>query len=182
MKAISLALIALCALFSTGASAQQLSKPNQDPDAARLFTSDIPAFWQVFDKASLKDGAELFQSEYIDRGTAGLHDFLKNRIQNGRSLAATIAVRPRYYASIRESTLAIDRNPAIKEAIRVSFRHLKEIYPAAIFPDVYFLIGRMNSAGTVSSRGLLIGVEMNAQSESTPVVSTPVEYSPLFAG
>jgi len=145
------------------------AKPNQDPDAARLITSDIPNFWRVFDKVSLKDAAALFQSEYIDPGTAGLHDFLKSRIQNGRVLAATVSARPRYYTAIRESTLAVDRDPSIKEAIRTSFRRLKEIYPDAVFPDVYFVIGRMNSAGTVSSNGLLIGVEMNARSESTPV-------------
>jgi len=162
-------LLVACLAFTTGASAQQPSKPNQVPDAARLVTSDIPSFWRVFDKASLKDAAEVFQREYMDAGTAGLHDFLKSRIQNGRYLAGTIAARPRYYAAIRGSTLAVDQTPAIKEAIRASFRRLKEIYPDAVFPDVYFVIGRMNSAGTVSSNGLLIGVEMNARSESTPV-------------
>ncbi len=155
--------------FTTGVSAQQPPKPNQNPDSAWLVTSDIPNFWQVFDKASLRDAAEMFQREYIDPGSAGLHDFLKSRIQNGRYLAGTIAARPRYYAAIRGSTLAVDQTPAIKEAIRASFRRLKEIYPDAVFPDVYFVIGRMNSAGTVSSSGLLIGLEMNARSESTPV-------------
>jgi hypothetical protein len=155
--------------FIAGASAQQPSKPSRDPDAARLITSDISTFWRVFDKALLKDAAELLQREYIDPGTAGLHDFLESRIQNGRYLAGTIAARPRYYAAIRGSTLALDQSPGIKAAIRASFRHLKEIYPEAVFPDVYFVIGRMNSAGTVSSSGLLIGVEMNARSESTPV-------------
>jgi len=142
---------------------------NRDPDAARLVTSDIPNFWRVFDKATLQNGADLFQREYIDTGTAGLHDFLRSRIQNGRALAATVAGRPRYYQAIRESTLAVDRNPKIKEAIRASFHRLQEIYPNAVFPDVYFMIGRMNSAGTVSSNGLLIGVEMNARDETTPV-------------
>jgi len=165
----SRSLLAALLVLTISASAQQPPKPNQDPDAARLVTSDIPSFWRVFDKASLKDAAELFQREYIDPGTAGLHDFLKSRIQNGRYLAGTIAVRPRYYAAIRGSTLAVDQTPAIKEAIRASFRRLKEIYPDAVFPDVYFVISRMNSAGTVSSSGLLIGVEMNARSEGTPV-------------
>jgi Predicted Zn-dependent protease (DUF2268) len=154
--------------FAASAPGQE-PKTNRDPDAALLITSDIPSFWRVFDKASLKDAADLFQREYLDQGTAGLHDFLKNRIENGQSLAATIAARPRYYAAIRESTVAVDKNPAIKDAIRASFRRLKEIYPDAVFPDVYFVIGRMNSAGTTSSNGLLIGVEMNARSEGTPV-------------
>jgi hypothetical protein len=162
-------LLALVTLAAVAPAQSPAPKSNQDPDRARLVTSDIPAFWRVFDKASLKDASALFEREYIDPGSAGLHDFLKSRIQNGRALAATVAARPRYYSAIRESTLAVDRNDAIKEAIRTSFRRLKQIYPDAVFPDVYFLIGRMNSAGTVSSSGLLIGVEMNARSESTPV-------------
>jgi len=155
--------------IAAAAAAQPNAQPNHDPDAARLVSSDIPNFWRVFDKASLKDAAELFQSEYLDPGTPGLHDFLKSRIQNGRALAATVAARPHYYAAIRESTLSVDQNPAVKAAIRTSFHRLKEIYPEAVFPDVYFLIGRMNSAGTVSASGLLIGLEMNARTDGTPL-------------
>jgi hypothetical protein len=159
--------IGVLALVIT-ASAQKAAKANRDPDAARLITSDIPNFWRAFDKASSKDDGEVFEREYLEPGTAGLHDFVKNRIQNGGALAKKVAARHQYFTAIRESTLAVDGSPTIKEAIRASFRRLKEIYPNAVFPDVYFLIGRMNSAGTVSSNGLLIGVEMNARSENTP--------------
>ena len=162
-------LLVLFVAVSSCVAGQQVSKLSQNPDGARLITTDVAAFWKVFDRASLKDAAELLQRDYIDSGTVGLHDFVESRIGNGRHLAATIAARPRYYAAIRASTLAVDQNPAIKEAIRASFHRLKEIYPAAVFPDVYFLIGAMNSAGTVSSNGLLIGVEMNARSEDTPL-------------
>src|SRR5580704_4404930 len=155
--------------LAAGVCAQQPSKTNRNPDAARLVTIDIPRFWQVFDEATLKDAGSAFQRDYLDSGSAGLHDFLENRIQSGRHLASTVAARPRYYAAIRENTLALDHPPVIKEAIRASFRRLKEIYPAAVFPDVYFVIGAMNSAGTVSAAGLLIGLEMNARGESTPV-------------
>ncbi|HEY3738641.1 MAG TPA: DUF2268 domain-containing putative Zn-dependent protease [Bryobacteraceae bacterium] len=151
------------------AFAQQPSKLNRDPDAARLITSDIPNFWKVFGSASLVDAGDRFQREYIDSGTAGLHNFLEGRIRNGRTLASVVAARPRYYAAIRSNTLAIVETPQVTEAIRKSFHRLHEIYPEAVFPDVYFVIGRMNSAGTVSSNGLLIGVEMNARDERTPV-------------
>ena len=162
------ALLLACLLLPT-ASGQHAVSPNSDPAAAQLVTSDIPRFWRVFDSTSLKDAAERFQREYIDYGTIGLRDFLQARIQNGRYLAGTVSARPRYYSAIRDSTLAVDRNPLIKEAIQASFRKLKEIYPDAVFPNVYFLIGRMNSAGTVSSNGLLIGVEMNARNDDTPI-------------
>jgi hypothetical protein len=148
----------------------QPPEPNHDPLRAQLVTSDVPNFWRVFDKASLKDAGDLFQREYIDIGSPGLHAFLQGRIQTGRALASTVASRPKYYASIREATLSIDRKPEIKNAIQTSFRRMKEFYPDAIFPDVYFVVGRMNSAGTTDGgKGLLIGVEMNARSENTPV-------------
>ena len=163
-------LAAFAGLLACEGMHAQTAEPNRDPMKAHLVTSDIPNFWRAFDKASLKDAADLFQKEYIDPGSPGLHGFLQARIVNGRALAATVAARPRYYAAIRESTLTLDQKPEIKEAIQASFRRLKEIYPEAIFPDVYFVIGRMNSAGTTDGgKGLLIGVEMNARDESTPV-------------
>jgi hypothetical protein len=56
----------------------------------------------------------------------------------------------------------------MKEPIKASFRKLKELYPAAIFPDVYFLIGVMNSGGTNTDKGLLIGTEMYGITKQTP--------------
>ncbi len=38
-------------------------------------------------------------------------------------------------------------------AIREAFRKLKDLYPEAVFPDVYFVIGRFNSGGTASRHG-----------------------------
>jgi len=157
------------AALTTAAGVSQVVPVNHDPDAARLVTSDIPNFWRVFDRASLTSAADLFQREYLDAGSPGLRDFTRSRIQTGRGLAATVAARPRYYAAIRENTMALDTTPGIKESIRKAFRGLKAIYPDAVFPDVYFLIGRLNSAGTTSSGGLLIGVEMNARDPGTPV-------------
>jgi hypothetical protein len=150
-------------------TAQQPTRRNNDPDAAKLISTDIPNFWRVFDQASLINAAELFQREYIDAGSPGLKGFLANRIVNGRYLAATVAARPRYYAAIRKNSLAVDTSPDIKKSIHAAFRRLKQLYPEAMFPDVYFLIGRLNSAGTTSSDGLLIGVEVNARDDSTPV-------------
>jgi uncharacterized protein YjaZ len=50
--------------------------------------------------------------------------------------------------------------------IRKGFEHLKQIYPDAIFPPVYFVIGRRNSGGTDSDNGLIIGAEMFADTGS----------------
>ena len=67
--------------------------------------------------------------------------------------------------SARDNTLkAADYEPAI----RTSFARLKELYPDAVFPDVYFVIGRMNTGGTIGRNALVIGTEMYGLSESFP--------------
>ena len=136
-----------------------------DPDAAKLITTDIENFWRAYDKATPKDLSEVLERDYLKPGSPGLKDFLRLRITDADTLARTINAFPKYYASIRESTLRV---PAMEKRIRASFYALKHLYPDAVFPDVYFVIGRLSSGGTTSSRGLLIGTEMFARTPKTP--------------
>jgi hypothetical protein len=142
---------------------------SNDPDSARLVTSDIPRFWAAFDHAMLKDAGDVFRRDYIESGSDGVKDFVPGRIQSGDALAALVATRIHYYKAIRENTLSIANDRAIQDSIHAAFRRLKALYPAAVFPDVYFVIGRMNSGGTTSSHGLLIGAEINARDDHTPI-------------
>jgi hypothetical protein len=158
-RAISLLLVAV--LAPTAAIATQ----NRDPEAAKIVTDDIGRFWEAFDKAAPQFPAEPFQTLYLSRGTPGLEDFLELRIESAEKLAETVRSLPRYYASIRESTRRIEE---MEPGIRQSFRKLKEIYPDAVFPDVYFLVGRLTSGGTLSERALLIGAEMYGRTPVTP--------------
>ena len=73
---------------------------------------------------------------------------------------------PKFYASIRDDSLALVGNvPEIKR----TFRHLKTLYPQAIFPDVYFVVGELTSGGTSTSTGLLLGSEMISAGPRTSV-------------
>jgi hypothetical protein len=146
---------------------QRWLKQHQDPEKVALVTSDIPAFWKVFDQLDrAKNPEALLNSEYFDAGSVGLQDFVASKIGSAEELLAVVRARRKYYASARESTLRIAR---MEPAIRAGFRRLKELYPDAIFPDTYFVIGKMNSGGTTSQNGLLIGAEMHARTASTPL-------------
>jgi len=138
-----------------------------DPNRAAIVTSDIDLFWAVYEKLQTSGKPEaLLENEYLRQGTPGLQDFIFARIHSAADLWSAIGQAPKYYAAIRPATLRIkDFSPRI----RSSFRKLKEIYPASTFPDVYFLIGRMNSAGTTGSSGLLIGADMFGKDPSVPV-------------
>jgi hypothetical protein len=87
------------------------------------------------------------------------------RIKSAEDLVAAIERQPKYYASIRPSTL---RAREMEDEMRGSFRRFRALYPEAVFPDVYFVVGASNTGGTASQNGLLIGTEMYGSTPETP--------------
>jgi hypothetical protein len=141
----------------------RLATAQPDPRKVQLVTEDIPRFWRAYDLAA-RDTAhavQLFQREYFDHGSPGLRDYFDLKIKSVPKFVATQRRKARYYRSIRSLTLRVD---SVKPQILAGFVKLKELYPAARFPNVYFVIGRWTSGGTASMGGLLIGADMACRS------------------
>jgi hypothetical protein len=164
--------VALLSLLSLAARAQETSKPaaNHDPDAAVISTADVDLFWQAYDEWKTSGNsapdrlATILDSDYIKKGSQGVQDFIpNNRIVSGEALAKTILKHPEYYETVRADTKKMQ---SFVPEIRRGFERLKQMYPDAIFPPVYFVIGRRTSGGTDSDNGLIIGAEMFADSGS----------------
>ena len=139
--------LTLCILFIPAvAIAQSGPQLNRDPEAVRFVTSDIGNFWLAYDLAAKETDkakrAAIFQAEYLDKGSAGLKDFLRLRIKSAENLVSALDRMPKYYASIRPQTLRV---PRMEKRMRAAFRKFKSLYPEAVFPDVYFLIGVTSS-------------------------------------
>lgn len=83
-------------------------------------------------------------------------------------LARATATRARYYAGVRAGTLSIGASGGPAEAIRACFHRFKALYPDAVFPDVYFLIGRLGTVGTAGTAGILVGTELFGRDGNTP--------------
>jgi len=163
--------LTICILFiSTVSIAQSGTQLNRDPETVKFVTSDIGNFWRAYDLAAKEtDKAKriaIFQTEYLDKGSPGLKDFLRLRIKSAESLVNTIDQMPKYYESIRPQTLQVQR---MEKRMRAAFKKFKSIYPEAVFPDVYFLIGVTNSGGTTGPSGLLIGTELYAKTAKSPM-------------
>lgn len=139
----------------------------QDADSARLITSDITLFWDVLSRASLDSLETLLMREYLGRGTPGLRDFIPGRILSAADLAFEIRQSRGRYEAARAPSLRVGE---AAPGIRAAFRALKNLYREAVFPDVYFVIGRFNSGGTASSNGLLIGAEMYDDPARLPAI------------
>jgi hypothetical protein len=151
-----------CALaFFTLACAAQ----NHDPLKTEIITSDLDNFWIAFEQAKPDFNPEVFQRLYLDKGSKGVKGFIPRRIKSADNLAARVKGSVKYYNSIKPST---DRIAGMKVEIISSLVKLKELYPKAVFPPVYFVIGVMSSGGTSSKDGLIIGAEMYGMTPETP--------------
>lgn len=166
----TIALTIFILFISTMTLAQSGPQLNRDPATVKFVTSDIGNFWRAYDLAAMEtDKAKriaIFQAEYLDKGSPGLKDFLRLRIKSAETLVDTIDKMPKYYASIRPQTLQVQR---MEKRMRAAFEKFKSIYPDAVFPDVYFLIGVTNSGGTTGPSGLLIGTEMYGKTAESPM-------------
>lgn len=151
-------------------SAQDIDKDeltkNQDPESVKFVTSDIELFWKAYDKAKPENNLIVYRDEYLKKGNVGLAEFTKLRVGSSCGLVNAIDNSPKYYAALREPSLKV---ASYEKQMRQNFRNLKEIYPAAVFPDVYFMIGRMTSAGTLNDKGLFIGIDMFGKNGSAPL-------------
>lgn len=132
---------------------QEKSFP-EDPQDAKFETSDIQNFWKAFDLIEKSDENPFVA--YIENGTIGLQGFIPNRIVSADSLLNMVKRRKQDYEKIREIEIKIKEQ---EKRIKPYFYALEYWYPYAVYPPVYFVVGRFNSGGTSSENGLLIGAE-----------------------
>lgn len=143
-------------------------KDHSDPNNTKFITEDIERFWKAYDSAMAApadERASIFQRDYIDPGTVGLRDWAASGRLNANTLVKTIEARPNFFKAIRPLTSWLD-----SQAPRtvIAFRKFKELYSDAIFPETYFVIGQLQSGGTSSNHGLLMGAEMFTDLLTTP--------------
>lgn len=143
------------------------SRSAESPHQSKYITSDIDLFYHAFDLA-IKDtakAAQIFKDEYFSKGSDGLQDFFVAKIGNVERFTKTVLKNRDFYANARKT---IQQTTALKGPIRKYTATLEDLYPQAVFPDVYFLVGQLNSNGTISDNGLLIGTEQMSKTPTTP--------------
>lgn len=150
-KSIIVALLSLGIVTSSFGQ----EKYSDIPSDAKFVTEDVERFWQAFDKMDSL-GQDTFE-EYIANGTAGVKGFIKYRIESSSALYKTVKERKSDYLKSRDVLKDLETK---KQEILDIYNALEELYPSAVFPPIYFVIGRFNSGGTVSDAGIILGTEM----------------------
>ena len=124
---------------------------SNNPLEAEFVTEDVDRFWKAFDEME-DTGKNTFQA-YIDDGTIGLKGFIDNRILGADSLYAMVQSRKIDYLKSRDLLEDLESK---RKKIRSIYAAMKYWYPEAVFPPVYFVVGRFNSGGTVSKDGVIL--------------------------
>ena len=137
-------------------------KPNEDNCNLGWHTEDIELFWEVYDSQGSKQKGSIWQSEYLEKGSPGVKGYIPFRIESGKKLAKTISKNKAYYDNVRESSLNLEFT---KREVCLAFHKLDSLYKDFRKPEVYFIIGRMNSGGTATSSGVIMGIEMFGNSK-----------------
>jgi hypothetical protein len=142
-------------------SAQSPTNPliANTPEKAVIYTNDINNFWTAFDSLTAGYTKNPFDDFYIKKGSKGVQHFMDhNRIVNADTLLATVINRKEDYLKIRNNSFKINE---VEKQCRVSYFALKYLYPKAVFPPLYFVIGRFNTGGVSLPTEQIIGAEMN---------------------
>jgi len=145
-----------CSVFNSGL------KTTEKPSDSKLVTSDIDHFYTAFDLArnDSSNAEKIFNDYYFKRGSKGLNDFYKTKIQSKEKFSKFVLAFEDYYQSIRNDITDLND---LESQIKQNFNDFEKLYPEANFPDVYFLVGKYQSNGTISKNGLLIGTEILAR-------------------
>lgn len=128
-----------------------------DPFAARVRFDDVDRFYRVYDAAGGRPTADRLRRHYLDAGSAGVRDFVPDRIVSAEALATKIAEDRALYDRARACRAAL---PKVERRMRSAYLAYQTALPEADLPDVTILIGRGNSGGTAKPTGVLIGLEV----------------------
>ncbi|MDP9123416.1 MAG: DUF2268 domain-containing protein [Pseudomonadota bacterium] len=119
-------------------------------------TDDVDRFYRVYDTVHGKPTAEVLQSDYLQPGSAGLHQYLASRIHSAAKLQQAIAKWPAAYADARQCEAPLAETKARLPAV---FARLTDAYPSARIAPVTFVIGRNDTGGNTTPEGVIIGLE-----------------------
>ncbi len=161
MKTKRLSLLITLIIFTSSLKAQE--NYSENPLKAQFIIEDVDRFWKAFDEMEIT-GENTFET-YINNGTPGLQGFIDNRILSADSLFAKVQVRKEDYL---RSRYLLDGLENKRKRIRSIYAAMKYWYPEAVFPPVYFVVGRFNSGGTVSKAGVILGLEMQQNLDGLP--------------
>jgi hypothetical protein len=172
--------VMVMAATTPNAQAQLTTDLARRPAEAVVVYDDIEHFVRAFGLLETQsDSAAVLQTEYLDKATPGLAEYIDRYELTAERLLAAIRRDPRAYRRLRTEV----RRLAVQEhALREAFAAFQRLIPSAVFPPTYYVIGvERVSAG--SEVGLLVtaGPRRTPQGNAQLVTHELVHFQQLMA-
>src|SRR5687767_391802 len=150
---VGLGVLAAFLVSMGGAGAQDLTP---DPNGIRLEVGDARRLAQLLRSAPDDERVAAVERDYLGKASPGLRRYATEYKVSGASIAAALARRPDEYAVLdRTADAVLAQEPALRSA----FRKLKDLFPGAMFPPVWFVAGHFSAGGMVEREGVIIALE-----------------------
>lgn len=136
-----------------------------NPLNVKVIDDDVKLFWIATEKVKRNptEAERIYKEDYFNKGSLALQYYYVNKINTAANFVYMHKERKKYYESIKANTL---KAAQLKDKYKQSFVKLKKIYPQAVFPPIYFVIGKLNSAGTSCSYGLILAIDQACMSST----------------
>jgi hypothetical protein len=133
----------------------------RDPQAARLEYGDLDRFSAAYPRLAAEgDTVRFLDAAYLSEASDGLRAYARMYQVDAEALAAAVRRHPERYAITAGAGPRIVRE--IEPDVRFAMARLQDLYPGAVFPPVFYLVGPYRAGGAVQRQGVMIGVEVYA--------------------
>jgi hypothetical protein len=152
---LSLLLICFCFNYNF---AQLTEDRVSNPYKAKFIYKDIRNFLKAYKMLTKEsDTVAIIQSEYLDKGTPGLKEFIVKYNLTAKRIARAIYLYPESYSNIKDKLKALKAGE--KKFSKAGYNKLKQLIPSSEFPPTYYLVGGRRGIGSGSIYGPLITIE-----------------------
>ena len=162
-------LITTLLLFSINLIGLAQSVKTADPNSLKFNVQDVVNFWSAYDQLattnSYSDSLQVVEKYYVSKASQGLKLYNEMSNSDAKSFLTVIRIHPKLLRSIRANSLAISTR---KDSILEGVRKLKRAYPASVFPELFFCMGKFEVKGNRTDDILYIGAELNSLAKESP--------------
>lgn len=142
-----------------------------DPANSKFYYEDVSNFVNAFEKSRLDwaKAPSYFYDDYFSKASKGLFFFQKFKIESSaHQFSYRVEDKKQYFEAILPN---LQKLKLQESTIRNYLDTFEELYPEAVFPDIYYLVGCFNAGGTSTPLGLLIGTEMHSKTDDASLVN-----------
>ncbi len=159
MKFVKTTLCVLILCFSFHSIFAQLTDEREsNPYRAKFVYKDLKNFIKAYKMLSKEsDTVAIIQSEYLDKGSLGLKEFIVKYNLNAQRIARAMYQYPDSYSNIKDKLKAL--KAVETKFCKTGYNKLKQLIPSSEFPPTYYLVGGRRGIGSGSIYGPLISIE-----------------------